>query len=499
MKAMKKIGAAALALAMLGTSMSSMAFAEEAEESYDFGGATVKVNWGVINPDRTEEEKARDAKYYEAELAIEEKYNIDLVYVNPADYGDDGYNLDEVVQTTISAGEGFTNILDMGPDKLLGMIAGGLVSEVEGIEELEVGSIYTDAVSWGGKCYGMSFDNLGDTYTMIYSRDYLEEIGMDVTPTDKFMAGEWSYDDMKEYLTEMKAKLPEGVYPISIHWNAWVGMSGAANGAPSATTEGVWNIKNEAFLDSLTFYRELIDEGLAHPVELGYDEETGELSSASAPWGTGDMNNSIVIANAEGWYYPGLYGQIGNWGIVYWPWGDNVTCEGDYTTLSENYRTGHVYWGSNVVLADAEKQTGISPLNLIRIAKDFQDMTNPAGAAGRHAAWEAEQAGEVPPIGYYTGEPRDFCTEQDIELYDWGHTRVIIDLSKAFSDSNICEIQRLALNVILQPEGVSSDARAVAQSCYDQYIEVAKEMGMDIIDGSIEVEEEIETEDSTEE
>ena len=41
----------------------------------------------------------------------------------------------------------------------------------------------------------------------------------------------------------------------------------------------------------------------------------------------------VVIANAEGWYYSGLQGQIGDWGIVYWPWGDNVTCEGDYTLI----------------------------------------------------------------------------------------------------------------------------------------------------------------------
>ena len=79
------------------------------------------------------------------------------------------------------------------------------------MDQIHVGSLYKEAVTWQDHCYGMTFDNVGATYFMVYSRDYLEEIGMDVTPTEKFMAGEWSYDDMKEYLTEMKAKLPEGV------------------------------------------------------------------------------------------------------------------------------------------------------------------------------------------------------------------------------------------------------------------------------------------------
>ena len=87
------------------------------------------------------------------------------------------------------------------------------------------------------------------------------------------MAGEWSYDDMKEYLTEMKAKLPEGVYPIGIHYYHWASMAAAANGIMQIDSDGNINFNEEGFIEAMSFYRELIDEGLACPMEVEKDED----------------------------------------------------------------------------------------------------------------------------------------------------------------------------------------------------------------------------------
>ena len=127
-----------------------------------------------------------------------------------------------MIQAGITAGDAGVDILDSEPDALISLLSSGALTDLTNdMDQIHVGSLYKEAVTWQDHCYGMTFDNVGDTYFMVYSRDYLEEIGMDVTPTEKFMAGEWSYDDMKEYLTEMKAKLPEGVYPIGIHYYHW--------------------------------------------------------------------------------------------------------------------------------------------------------------------------------------------------------------------------------------------------------------------------------------
>ncbi len=492
MKAMKKIGAAALALAMLGTGMSSIAFADEAEETYDFGGVTVKVfgnQWNNLNPEATNDVTVQlEAKDY-----VEKKYNVVLEYSDATANGWDGYNMGEVVQTTMSAGGTFANIIDVGPEGLAGMMVGGILSEItDDIDQLEVGSLYTDAVTWGGKCYGMTFDNIGDTYALVYSRDYLEEIGMDETPTDKFIAGEWSYDDMREYLTEMKSKLPEGVYPMGVHFFHWQTMAGAANGAVAVSSEGKINITNEDYLESLTFYKDLMADGLAYPVTYEFDED-GNPVSADNPIGISNMGTKIVITRVESWEFGGIEGSVGQWGLVMWPWGDNVTCEGDYTTLSDNYHTAQSYWGSCLIPADATEQTGIEPIDLMLIAQDYYDYISPSGAEGRHSAWEAEQAGEQPAIGFEAGTARNFCTVEDMELYDWAHTRVIFDWSKPLDDAGICDIWGMSREIICY----GNDARSTAESYYQEALALAEEMGLILADAEEEVE--VETEESTEE
>mgnify|MGYP001135166505 CR=1 FL=1 len=253
----KKFGAVAMALAMAGTMVPMSAFAEE-EETQDFNGAEVRVfgnKWNELDPDA----EGDKTQYLDAAAQIEEKYNIKFVYSRPDGY--DGYNLGELIQAGITAGDAGVDILDSEPDALISLISSGALTDLtDDMDQIHVGSLYKQAVTWQDHCYGMTFDNVGDTYFMVYSRDYLEDIGMDVTPTEKFMAGEWSYDDMKEYLTEMKAKLPDGVYPIGIHYYHWASMAAAANGIMQIDSDGNINFNEEGFIEAMSFYRELIDE-----------------------------------------------------------------------------------------------------------------------------------------------------------------------------------------------------------------------------------------------
>ena len=90
------------------------------------------------------------------------------------------------------------------------------------------------------------------------------------------------------------------------------------------------------------------------------------------------------------------------------------------------------------------------------------------------AAWEAEEAGEEPQIGFDAGTARDFCTEEDYELYDWAHNRVQYDWAKPFDNAKITSIWNLAAEIIA--EGV--DARSAADAAYKSAVEKATEMGL---------------------
>ncbi|MCD8105109.1 MAG: hypothetical protein LUF35_08935 [Lachnospiraceae bacterium] len=467
---LKKALSLAITAGMIASLTTGMITASAEEESYDFGGQVVKVyggNWNKLDPDSTDD----NTVYLDYAAQVEEKYNIVLQYTYPEGY--DGYNESDIIISSLTSGEGCVDILAADMDALIALIGGGYIADItDTYEQLQVGSLYTDAVTWQGNVYGLTFDNIGDTYMLVYSRDYLEEIGMDVTPTEKFLAGEWSYDDCIEYLTELKAKLPDGVYPISTHYFHWATMAGSANGVEAVNSDGTIGITDENYIEAMEFYTQLIELGLAAPMEVSTDEN-GD-TSISVPYGTSDLNTSYVMTMVEMWQLSGLQDSIGEFGIVYWPWGSNVTCDGDYTTLSDTYKIAQAYWSPTVVISDAAERTGIDDITLFMIAKDYNDLCNPSGATAMYAAWEAEQAGEEAEIGFEAGTVRSFCTVEDYELYDWGHTRVTFDWAKTFDDAGVVDIWSFAADVLAEGQ----DARSTAESYYNSGLANMQDLGL---------------------
>ncbi|MCI9438100.1 MAG: hypothetical protein HFH85_13180 [Lachnospiraceae bacterium] len=436
--------------------------AAEGEEKYDFGGATIRVS-GAYWAGLSEENEGTPDYLIAQELLpqLEEKYNIDIQYVKLE--GDDGYNTSELIQASITGGECYADLFSAGGDITLAL-RNYLVDNTDTKESLGIGSIYLEPATWNGRTYGFSCENMGNCYALVYSREYLNSIGMDVTPTDKFLAGEWSYDDCIEYLSEMKAKLPEGEYPIAVNTNHWVSMAPAANGTVSIDSDGGIHLTDDAYIESLEFYRQLITLGLAAPIK---DVQQNEDGSISADQSAGSMSgpsqaNGFVIGMAEHWWMNSLEESIGQWGIVPWPWGSNVTCEGDYTTLSDNYHTAQIMWTNMVApQADyrAESAKNIPDDVLLKIGLDWCDMMDPAGAAARQAAFAAEQNGQTyENLGYEAGTLRYFSTKEDADLYDWMHSRVVVDWGHTLN--SYVRVYRNALSVI----GAGTDARSSGQS-----------------------------------
>ncbi len=436
------------------------------EETYDFGGQVVKVYGGAFNKLDPDSQDDDAPAWVAAAEAVEKEYNIDIQWTKPEGY--DGYNLDEVLVNSINAGAGAVNILSSDPDAIMTFIGDDkIVDLTDEIDKLEIGSVYTEGATWLGRCYGASFDDIGDVYAIVYDRGYLEEIGMEKTPTDMFMEGKWSYDDVLEYCAELKSKLPEGVYPFGIHYYHWAAMAGAANGGvPSVSSDGVIGLADQNYIDAMEFYKTLLERGYAYPVQFGHDEESGDINDDGPQdfYGTGNLNTNFVMTRAEAWEFSSIQSNTNdNWGLVLWPWGDSVTCNGDYTTLSDNYKTAQAYWSPTVIMSDAEAQTGIPAITLMQIARDYYYAGSPEREEVIHGAWVSEQAGETPTIGFSAGTPRNFSTQEDMELYDWAHTRVIYDWAKPFDDAGITDTWMNAAYVM---DGW--DARSVAENYVSQ-------------------------------
>ena len=429
------------------------------EEAYDCGGATIKVS-GAYFADLSEE-NAGNASYIKAQdllPQLEAKYNVNIEYVKLE--GDSGYSSTDLIQSSILSGECYA---DLFSDADVIALRDYLVDISGSTDFLGIGSIYLEPATWNGHTYGFSCENVGNVYAMTYSRDYLASIGMDVTPTDKFLAGEWSYEECKNYLTELKAKLPEGTYPICIHTNTWTEMAPAANGTVSIDSNGDIHLTDDAYIEAIEFYRDLIDSGLALPIRDAVRNEDGSISAdQGGEQCTATEAKDYVIGTAEHWYMDSLEGSLGSWGIVPWPWGSNVTCEGDYTTLSDNYHTAHCLW-TNVTVPKAEYRSegakNIPDEVLLKIGLDWYDMVDPTGAEVRHAAYEAEKNGEeYVNMGYLAGTMRSFSTQEDADLYDWMHSRAVFDWGRTLNSH--VRVYRNALAII----GLGDDARSSSES-----------------------------------
>ena len=78
-------------------------------------------------------------------------------------------------------------------------------------------------------------------------------------------------------------------------------MAAAANGIMQIDSDGNINFNEEGFIEAMSFYRELIDEGLACPMEVEKDED-GDYNDVAVYYSTQDMaDQKFVIGRIEAW------------------------------------------------------------------------------------------------------------------------------------------------------------------------------------------------------
>lgn len=437
----------------------------EEEVTYDYGGVTVYGFGGKFN-DLNPDSLADNPEAQDAKAAVEEKYNITLEYATMDGY--DGTNDDDILISSIASGSPATHIMTMNPESMITCLMNDVLFDItDHLDLIKAGSVYTDAASWQGRVYGVAYENIGDTWVLVYDRSYLEEIGMEKTPTQMFMEGSWDYDSFRSYLADMKTRLSDGVYPIGQYPYHWAVMAASANGVQLVDANGQLNLTNEAVIEAMQFYQDLENEGLAYPMSIERDAEGNTVSSDIV---YAVDSEQIVIKRAESWQLSGLGFEFG---IAFWPWGSNVTCEGDYTTLSDNYSTAVSYWGFVSVVDAAVEATGIPGEVLHLIAQDFTMARDPRLSYVLDA-YEQEQAGTYTAVGAEYGQPRSYYTQEDITLADWGFSRATIDYSWPMSSAELVDIWTAAADILAGYQ----DARSTLQSYENEAIANLEEIGI---------------------
>ena len=285
----------------------------------DIGSTTVKVV--VLDEENKLDDKGNVKSDYTKKRDIadqlEQKYNIKIEY---AKLNTDGYDEISAVVTPITNGEAHADIF-CGRESVMIGAREYLADITADVDQLEIGSTYIEPGTFGGKVLGWTYDDMGNAYVLAYSRSYLKSIGMEKTPTDMFMEGKWDYDSCRTYLSDLKAKLPDGTYPISVHPNHWSSMGPAANGVVRVDSDSNVNFLEQGYISAMEFYRSLVVDQLAGQTEIKEITETGGIS-LDIPYGTGDMSGKAgepgkyVLTMVEAWQFEDVLKKTEDWGIV---------------------------------------------------------------------------------------------------------------------------------------------------------------------------------------
>lgn len=420
--------------------------AESAEEvTYDFGGQVVKVYKGAfdgINGD--------DQMWLDSKAAVEEKYNIKLEAVTVA-VADGSNEYDEIVKA-VASGEPVADLMSIGRDFLAQMVANDCIEDMSDvIDSYKFASRYINHGKWLGKYWGVGEYNVGACRTVTYDRDLIDQAGMEKNPTQMFMDGKWSYADFKQYLVDLKAKLPEGIYPVGFHPYHWAIFGAAANGVTIVDENGKLDMTSDAFIEAMDFYKELLNEGLAKPCTFDKD--------GNAVWSY-TLSTEVAMTLQEDWQ---LEGNTCNWGVTLMPWGSNVTASGDYTTLSDNYHASYNNGGLLVVSKGAAERTGIPKDVLLQIAWDYHNADN--RLQYMKDLYDDEQNGST-TYNAYEGMARSFQTPEDITLYDWMFGRAKFDNVSTLENNDLVNLWDPACKVF--------ETNASVRSTFESYYQESK-------------------------
>lgn len=435
---MKKLIALFLATMML---MGIASFAAAEDAAYDLGGNTVKVRlWDSPNPyddETTDVDKEHWLPIYEA---AKEKYNCDFEFFTSTVEWDD---MPDEFAMSVAAGQPVWHITN----NLSGMwilrmdMNNALVNNHDAVQNLPMPELFKEFNN------GFLLEYPG-TEGLVFNRAMIEEAGMEYDPGEMFAMGKWSYDDFFDYMSELQSKLPEGTYSFFIDPNYWQIFAMPANGTMTINNDYEVEITSDAFIESVEFLQKLVNAGLCRPANVT-DEGTADYWGT--PSATFDQGTEVAMTHRAVWQMGGLNDNGLDWGFVPYPWGSNVTLgtEGDYTSLSDNYRAAYYDIGvAGVQLAGAEN-------DFPGIDRDVLTDTLTALSFDLFADPDRQEwmQGEVDGTNETELQVHSFGDELSVELYNWLITRTIYNPIASLYNSSIGQItydgeQRSLSNVV---------------------------------------------------
>lgn len=417
---MRKLLSLLLAAAML-LGIMSLATAEEVK--YDLGGKTVKVRlWDSPNPYAEDADDVTKEKWLPIYEAAKAKYNVNFeFYTTTTDWNE---MPNEWIMAVASGTPSWHITNNFSAKWLPQMIVNKAIADVKvGLDTLNMPQSLKEVAVFSGVTSGFRIWPEG-TEVLTFNRKMIKDAGMEYDPGEMFKMGKWSYDDFYAYMTELQSKLPEGDYALFIDPYYWAIFATPANNTMMVNTDFTVNMASDPYIECFEALKKLFDAKVVRPPNT---DENGNPSYWGTPAATFDQGVEVAMTHRAMWQVGALNSNNLDWGIVPYPWGSQVKLgtEGDYTTLSPEYKTAYYDSGiMGVMLEGVEKDfPGLEKDYVIKALTNltfdlFVGEEDKARLAA--AATEGEKEDEEINLG-------PFQDELSAELYAWMNSRVVFN------------------------------------------------------------------------
>lgn len=425
---MKKL----LSLLLIGALMLTLVSSVMAEEpTWDLKGNTVKIRlWDSPNPYDEATEQVDKEKWLPIFEAAKAKYNVNFEFYTTTTEWAEMPN--EWILSVASNAPAWHITNNFSAMWLMQMSVNNALQDVRvGTETLKIPQGLKEIAVFNGVTTGFN-TGFPTTEVLTFNRKMIKDAGMEYDPGEMFEMGKWSYDDFYAYVTELQSKLPEGTFAFFIDPVYWAIFAAPANGELMVRPDFTPGITTDAYVETMEFLKKLKDANVIRPANLS----DGNPDYWGTPAATFDTGVEVAMTHRAMWQVGTLNENQLDWGIAPYPWGSNVTLgtPGDYTTLSDNYRTAYYDMGvMGVMLAGVAKDfPGLEEDYVIKALTNLTYDLFVNQETQERLALEAE-ATEAVEKEIDLGSFQD---ERSAILYDWMNKRTIFNPMAAIGGAN---------------------------------------------------------------
>ncbi len=236
----------------------------------------------------------------------------------------------EDVTASVLAGDPIADVVRLNAGNYEALVATGMLEDITYISTMVEESGKLDK-PWSyqiGKIldgtYAVGRDKDARPEMLAFDTDLLEKAGMDETPFDLWMRDEWTWENAKQYFTDVQAGLGEDVQ-VWGDYPTYIRQYGIASGGVVAVEQdGTINYDNPDTYEAVDYYKGLYDDGL---LTFYFDADGNrDYQQAEEAW----LSGNTVFFSLQRWKTQGFAADGKNFGLVPYPIKDGLNKEDVY-------------------------------------------------------------------------------------------------------------------------------------------------------------------------